>query len=48
VVEELFPAFVSVVAEGDVAEVVVPGFYGLFNGGKEEYLPILFIYFFFF
>ena len=30
VVEELFPAFVSVVAEVDVDEGIVPGFDGLF------------------
>ena len=31
VVEELFPAFVSVVAEVDVDEGVVPGLDGLFD-----------------
>ena len=30
-VEELFPAFVSVVAEVDVDEGVVPGLYGLLD-----------------
>jgi len=31
VVEELFPALVSLVAEMDVDEGIVPGLYGLFD-----------------